>query len=194
MSRRRCDQPGWRASVVEMIPGAEELRRTVCTLFSESRQRTERELRENGQDMPLAVANNCLRIFTLLENVAMSLVVQSNPRWYQHRANAQILSTRKEAVHFFTWRVIVEPRARIMHETLPRDRGDGRATGQPQGLGPEAYVFSTSQGSRPEDARLPARRASSSEGRTAISAVAAGGSCMMRARDRWVSPCVRVVV
>jgi hypothetical protein len=30
--------------------------------------------------------------------------------------------------------------ARIMHETLSRDRGDGRATGQPQGLGPEAYL------------------------------------------------------
>ena len=42
--------------------------------------------------------------------------------------------------------------ARIMHETPSRDRGDGRATGQPQGLGPEAYLFSTSQGPRPEDA------------------------------------------
>src|SRR5512136_1814810 len=40
-----------------------------------------------------------------------------------------------------------------MHETPSRDRGDGRATGQPQGLEPEAYLFSTSQGSRPEDAR-----------------------------------------
>jgi len=29
--------------------------------------------------------------------------------------------------------------ARIMHETPSRDRGDGRAAGQPQGLGPEAY-------------------------------------------------------
>ena len=43
--------------------------------------------------------------------------------------------------------------ARIMHETPSRDRGGGRATGQPQGLGPEAYFFSTSQGTRPEDAR-----------------------------------------
>ena len=43
--------------------------------------------------------------------------------------------------------------ARIMHETPSRDRGDGRATGQPQGLGPEAYLFSTAQGSGPEDAR-----------------------------------------
>jgi len=46
--------------------------------------------------------------------------------------------------------------ARIMHETPSRDRGDGRATGQPQGLGPEAYFFSTSQGASPEDPRLPA--------------------------------------
>jgi hypothetical protein len=65
-----------------------------------------------------------------------------------------------------------------MHETPWRDRGDGRATGQPQGLGPEAYPFSTSQGTRPEDARLPARRAYSSERRAARSAVAAGGSCV----------------
>jgi hypothetical protein len=43
--------------------------------------------------------------------------------------------------------------ARIMHETPSRDREDGRATGQPQGLGPEAYFFTTLQGSRPEDAR-----------------------------------------
>jgi hypothetical protein len=40
----------------------------------------------------------------------------------------------------------------IIHETPSRDREDGRATGQPQGLGPEAYLVSTSQGTRPEDA------------------------------------------
>jgi len=34
-----------------------------------------------------------------------------------------------------------------------RDREDGRAIGQPQGLESEAYLNSTSQGSRPEDAR-----------------------------------------
>jgi hypothetical protein len=45
------------------------------------------------------------------------------------------------------------PLARIMHETPSRDRGDGPATGQPQGLGPEAYLFSTSQDPRPDDAR-----------------------------------------
>ena len=43
-----------------------------------------------------------------------------------------------------------------MHEKPLGDRGDSRATGQPSrgnaGLGPEAYVFSTSQGARPEDA------------------------------------------
>ena len=33
-----------------------------------------------------------------------------------------------------------------MHETPSRDRGDGRATEQPQGRGPEAYFFSTAQG------------------------------------------------
>jgi len=52
-----------------------------------------------------------------------------------------------------------------MHETPSRDRGDGRATGQPQGLAPEAY-FSVRRKVR--DPRTP--------GRTAISTVAAGGS------------------
>jgi hypothetical protein len=69
-----------------------------------------------------------------------------------------------------------------MHERPWRDRGDGCATGQPPGRGPEAYLFGTSQGPRPEDSRLPARRAYSSERRTAISAAGAGGSCIMRAR------------
>ena len=49
--------------------------------------------------------------------------------------------------------VIPQFRARIIYETASRDRKDERATGQPQGVGPEAYLNSTSQGSRPEDAR-----------------------------------------
>ena len=60
----------------------------------------------------------------------------------------------------------------------------GRATWQPQGVGSEAYLNGTSQGppvlseveGTPEDARLPARRAYSSERRTAISVVAASNS------------------
>jgi hypothetical protein len=43
--------------------------------------------------------------------------------------------------------------ARIFHELPCRDRGDGCATGQPQGVGPEAYPNGTSQGSAPEDTR-----------------------------------------
>ena len=43
--------------------------------------------------------------------------------------------------------------ARIFHELLWRDHKDGRATGHPQGVGPEAYLNGTSQGSTPEDAR-----------------------------------------
>ena len=66
--------------------------------------------------------------------------------------------------------------ARMFHELLWRDRGEVCATGQPQGVGPEAYLNSTSQGPTPEDARLPTRRAYSSERRTVISAVAAGNS------------------
>jgi hypothetical protein len=43
--------------------------------------------------------------------------------------------------------------ARIFLELLSRDREDGRATGQPQGIGPEAYLNGTSQGPISEDAR-----------------------------------------
>ena len=43
--------------------------------------------------------------------------------------------------------------ARIIHELALRDCEDERATGQPQGLEFEAYLYSTSQDSRPEDAR-----------------------------------------
>jgi hypothetical protein len=42
--------------------------------------------------------------------------------------------------------------ARIFHESLSRDYEDGRATGQPQGVGSEAYLNGTSQGPTPEDA------------------------------------------
>ncbi|MDH3963742.1 MAG: hypothetical protein OEV25_10035, partial [Deltaproteobacteria bacterium] len=43
--------------------------------------------------------------------------------------------------------------ARISHELLSRDHEDGCATGQPQGVGSEAYLNGTSQGPTPEDAR-----------------------------------------
>ncbi|MDH3851386.1 MAG: hypothetical protein OEV25_03260 [Deltaproteobacteria bacterium] len=36
---------------------------------------------------------------------------------------------------------------------LSRDHEDGRATGQPQGVGSEAYLNGTSQGPTSEDAR-----------------------------------------
>jgi hypothetical protein len=42
---------------------------------------------------------------------------------------------------------------RMFHELLSRDREDGRAIGQPQGVGSEAYLNGTSQGATPEDAR-----------------------------------------
>ncbi|MEJ2233600.1 MAG: hypothetical protein P8X67_06715 [Syntrophobacterales bacterium] len=41
----------------------------------------------------------------------------------------------------------------MIYELVLRDCEDGRSTGQPQGLESEAYLNSTSQGSRPEDAR-----------------------------------------
>jgi hypothetical protein len=43
--------------------------------------------------------------------------------------------------------------ALLFHQLLSRDREDGRATGQPQGVGPEAYLNGTLQGPTPEDAR-----------------------------------------
>jgi hypothetical protein len=41
----------------------------------------------------------------------------------------------------------------MFHESMSRDRADGCATGQPQGVGSEAYLNGTSQGPTPEDAR-----------------------------------------
>ena len=45
----------------------------------------------------------------------------------------------------------------MFRELVSRDHEDGRATGQPQGVGPEAYLNGTSQGSTPEDARKGGR-------------------------------------
>jgi len=42
---------------------------------------------------------------------------------------------------------------RMFHELVSRGHEDGRATGQPQGVGPEAYLNGTSQGPTLEDAR-----------------------------------------
>jgi hypothetical protein len=41
----------------------------------------------------------------------------------------------------------------MFHESMSRDREDGCATVQPQGVGSEAYLNGTSQGPTPEDAR-----------------------------------------
>jgi hypothetical protein len=43
--------------------------------------------------------------------------------------------------------------ARLFRKLQSRNREDGCATGQPQGVGPEAYLKGTSQGAAPEDAR-----------------------------------------
>ena len=45
------------------------------------------------------------------------------------------------------------PLARMFHELVSRDREDGCATGQSQGVGLEAYLNGRSQGPTPEDAR-----------------------------------------
>jgi hypothetical protein len=41
----------------------------------------------------------------------------------------------------------------MLHELLSRDHEDGLASGQPQGVGLEAYLNGTPQGPTPEDAR-----------------------------------------
>ena len=45
-----------------------------------------------------------------------------------------------------------KPLTRIFHELPSRDREDGRATWQPQDVGPEAYLNGTSKGPISEDA------------------------------------------
>ena len=75
--------------------------------------------------------------------------------------------------------------ARMFHELLWRDHEDGRATGQPQGVGPEAYLDGASRGElvvslSKEHPRTP--------GRTAISAVAASDSSKIRA-TLWLEFC-----
>ena len=46
---------------------------------------------------------------------------------------------------------------RMFHGLMSRDREDGWATGQPQGVGSEAYLNGTSQGPTPEDAQIHGR-------------------------------------
>ena len=53
------------------------------------------------------------------------------------------------ALGLHTWTEL----ARMFHELTSRDREDDSATGQPQGVGSEAYFNSTSQGPTREDAR-----------------------------------------
>ena len=75
------------------------------------------------------------------------------------KKNAMIgLTTSKTKSHCknFTEREVT-PLARIFHKLLSRDHEDGRATGQPQGVGAEAYLNGTSQGPTPEDARKDGR-------------------------------------
>ena len=67
----------------------------------------------------------------------------------------------------------------MFHELPSRGRGEGFATGQPQGVGPEAYLDGTSQGPTPEDARkddhIIRARSAQSRKRVPSFTVAAGG-------------------
>ena len=53
--------------------------------------------------------------------------------------------------------MVLFPLAWIFHELMLRDLEDGRATGEPQGAGSEAYLNSTSQEPTPEDAQEDGR-------------------------------------
>ena len=67
-------------------------------------------------------------------------------------------SIDKDLAPDYRWRVselihllFLHSRARIFDELASPDRGDGRATVQPQGFEPESYLNSTSQGLNTED-------------------------------------------
>jgi len=70
----------------------------------------------------------------------------------------------------------VPARHHARHASKARRAGHLATVPRYRGIGSEAYLNGTSQGSTPEDARLPARRAYSSERRMAISVVAASNS------------------
>jgi len=69
----------------------------------------------------------------------------------QGEVDERFLLTSIEAQ--FLMKKLFRALARRSHESLSRDGEDGRATGQPQGVGSEAYLNGTSQGPAPEDAR-----------------------------------------
>ena len=57
--------------------------------------------------------------------------------------------TSEELITYFGFPLL----ARMFHELLSRDLEDGRATGEPQGVGSEAYLNGTSQEPRAEATR-----------------------------------------
>ena len=64
-----------------------------------------------------------------------------------------IVTGQHSSSHLYASLEEIKALARIFHELLSRDRGDGCATWQPQGVGSEAYLSGTSQVPTPEDAR-----------------------------------------
>ena len=69
--------------------------------------------------------------------------------------------------------------ARMFHELLSRDQEDGRATGKPQDVDPEAYLNGTSQGPTSEDVRKDGHII-----RAPLRLVPQAGS-QFRGRSRW---------
>ena len=94
--------------------------------------------------------SSCIAPVPVIPNLQPLGTRQKNTRDVAQSGQRTCLGSRGPAVQIRPSRPGI---ARIIHETLSRDRADGRATGQPQGIGSEAYLESTSQDTITEDAR-----------------------------------------
>ena len=99
--------------------------------------------RNNGQ-------RTCIRSVPVLPHLQLAGIRHNDTRDVAQSGQRTCLGSRGPAVQIRPSRPVL---ARIIHETVSRDREDGRATGQPQGIGSEAYLESTSQDTITEDAR-----------------------------------------
>jgi len=75
-----------------------------------------------------------------------------NP-YFHKKVKSVYFSKRKRRKTSHSTTMWYDGLSRMFHELLSRDCGDGCDTGQPQGVGSEAHLTSTSQDPTPEDAR-----------------------------------------
>ncbi|MGB6928154.1 MAG: four helix bundle protein, partial [Syntrophobacteria bacterium] len=74
-------------------------------------------------------------------------LLRSGTSPYPNHGEAQVAESPKDFIHKLriSLKELRESQrwlTRIFHELVPRDRGEGCATGQPQGIGTEAYLNS----------------------------------------------------